>query len=186
MSQNSEHTLLTWVITALKWLASFLAAFWITIDLDLRVLVVLSVADIVSTFFNPHRSLPGTTRRITVTFLLVGVTHYVFNVAKNQTGLNLGFDVAAVVCTFYILGEIIAVVRNCAAAGLTIPPQLLSALTKAEGLSGVDKQEIEALQLKQTQESSALELKQEQQKEAAALPPVQSAPTDAANPKKDL
>jgi phage-related holin len=185
MAQNSETTLLTWIITALKWLASFLAALWISIDLDLRVLVVLAVADIVSTFFNPQRSLPHVTRRLAVTFLLVGVTHYVFNMAKSQTGLNLGFDVAAVVCTFYILGEIIAVVRNCAAAGLTIPPQLLNVLARAEGLSGSDKQEITALQLKQTQESVALELKQEQKRDDAALPLVQPAPTDAAN-KKDL
>ena len=165
-SHDTEHDFLTRIITVLKLMVAMFSAFWLTIDFDLRVLVVLSVADVVSTFFNAQRSLVTVTKRLGATFLLVGVTHYVFGLAKQSTGLNVGFDVSAVICTFYILGEVIAIIRNLAAV-IQIPPALLEVLAKAEGMTGADRQEIEALRLKQNQETTALDLKQHQHKDEA-------------------
>ena len=146
-------------LTGLKWFASLFAALWISVDTDLRVLAVLSLADVVSTFFNAKRSLSAVIKRLAMMFLLVGVVHYVFAIAKLNTGMNIGFDVGAVVAFYYILAEIIIIVRNCAAAGLAIPPKLLDILAKAEGLTGAERGEIVGIQLKQDENSVNLKLK---------------------------
>ena len=147
------------VLTGIKWLVAFLASAWLSIDTGLQSLAVLSLADVVSTFFNAKRSLSAVIKRLAMMFLLVGVVHYVFAIAKLNTGLNIGFDIGAVVAFYYILAEIIAIVRNCAAAGLPIPPKLLDILAKAEGLTGADRQEIVGIQLNQDENSVNLKLK---------------------------
>ncbi len=155
----------TWGVTGLKWALSLASSLWLSIDVDLRILALLCVADVLLNLLNPVVSLWKTTRRLAGTFILVGIVHIVYRLAKEQTGLNLGFDLASVVSGFYCLGEAIFILKGIDAMGIDIPPALLSLVSKAEGLTGHDKQEIAALQLKQSQENVALDLKQSQEKE---------------------
>lgn len=142
-----------------KWLIALVISLWTAIDIDIKMLVVLSLVDVITSLFVERRLFFQVTRRLVVTFLLVGVTHYVFSMAKINTGLNVGFDVGAVVCVFYILGELIIIIRNCSDAGLIIPPQLLEILIKAEGLTGSEKKNILGVKLKQDGDSVKLEVK---------------------------
>ena len=161
----SESEQVAWVITLTKWLISFTASAWLAADTDIKVLAILSVADVLIGIFNPAVSLLMTCRRLAVTFILVGTVHFVYGLARAQTGLNLGFDISAVVSVFYCLGEGISILKNCDAIGIQLPPQLLSVISKAEGLTGSDRREIIALQLKHNQEGIALDLKMAQQKD---------------------
>ncbi len=155
----------TWGVTTAKWGISLIASAWLAIDVDLRILALLCIADVLIVLFNPVASLWKTARRLAVTLILVGTVHIVYRLAKDQTGLNLGFDLASVVSGFYCLGEVIVILKGVSAMGIDIPPALLDLASKAEGLSGHNKQEIAALQLKQNQENVALDLKQSQEKE---------------------
>ena len=67
--------------------------------------------------------------------------------------------------SFYCLGEAVSILRNADAIGVQLPPKVLDWLVKAEGITGSDKREIIALQLKQGQETTALNLKISQQSE---------------------
>ena len=163
---TSEQVTEAWMITGIKWAISFAASMWLAIDVDLRVLAVLCVADVLVGLINPAVSLFKTARRLAGTFIIVGTVHIVYSMARAQTGLNLGFDLGSVVSGFYCLGEAIVVLKGISAMGIDIPPVLLDLASKAEGLTGHDKQEIIALRLKQSQEDTALDLKQSQDRKA--------------------
>lgn len=164
-SEHASEAVLAWLMAALKWSVSLTLAAWVSMAFDLKMLVVLSAVDVTTTLFNAQRQFALTTKRLALMFLLVLTVHFLYSIAKTQTGLNLGFDVGAVVCTYYALGEAIIIIRNFVAAGLKIPPQLLDLLSHAEGLTGVERREITALKLKQDQEGVALELKLTQKNE---------------------
>ena len=159
---TSEQVTEAWMMTGLKWAISLIASMWLAIDIDLRLLAILCVADVLVGLLNPAVSLWKTAKRLTGTFILVGTVHIVYSLAKAHTGLNLGFDLGSVVSGFYCLGEAIFILKGIDAMGIQIPPALLDLASKAEGLTGHDKQEIIALKLKQKQEDIALDLKQSQ------------------------
>ena len=148
----------TWVVMFLKWLVSAFAGLWITIPIAVQLLVVLSFADLVSSIANPGRHLRDVLRRLALMMLLVMVIYYVYTLAKQQTGFNVGFDLGAAVCTFYILGELVYMLQNCAAAGLALPPRLLSLLAKAEDLTLHERSQIADLQAQQVTDRMAKEV----------------------------
>lgn len=156
---NPEGLFGQWFTISLKWLIAIISSFWVNVDLDIRILIVLSVVDVITTLFNPNRAITKVTRRLAMTFILVGTVHFIYAVARTQVGLNIGFDIAAFVCMFYNLGEAIIITRNLSSAGLQLPPKWLDFLSHAEGITGVDRQAIVAIKVKQDEDKVNLELK---------------------------
>lgn len=157
MSQTDE--LAAWAVTGTKWIISLFGTLWVAADTDIKILGVLAAADFAISLFNHSVSILLVMRRLAITFILVGTVHFVYSIARAQTGLNVGFDISALVAGFYCLGEAIKILKNADAVGIQLPPVLLDFVSKAEGITGADRQEIIALKLKQSQESVALDLK---------------------------
>lgn len=131
----------TAITVMLKWLISFFVSIWVTIPLVIQTLFILSVVDILTGFFSPNHSFEKAIRRVCLALILVCTLKYAFFIAKDQANFSLGFDVATAVCTYYILNEILIIIRNCADGGLSIPPWLISILEKAEGAIGPPKKQ---------------------------------------------
>jgi len=146
-----------------KWVIAGIASIWVSVDLALKILSLLAVADLLVSIFNPDIELLQLCRRLTITFILVLTVHVVYNLAKTQTGLNLGFDVSGMVTGFYCIGESVAILRGCSSSGIPLPPWLLDLIAKAEGLTGSDKAWVEALRVRQQQEKQGFDLKQEKE-----------------------
>lgn len=140
------------LVVIVKFCISVVVGVWISVPAAVRVLCILSCIDVFTAFFNSKRHLRDVLRRVALSILLALTVDYVYNVAKIETGLNVGFDIATMVCSFYILGEIIFILQNCAEAGVSLPPALLTLISKAEGLTGVERQELNALSIRQTRE----------------------------------
>ena len=87
---TSEQVTEAWMVTCIKWAISFAASMWLAIDVDLRLLAILCVADVLVGLLNPAVSLFKTARRLAGTFIIVGTVHIVYSMARAQTGLNLG------------------------------------------------------------------------------------------------
>lgn len=153
-------------VVYVKWVLAALAGIWVSVPAAVQLLCVLSVVDFGTALFDYHTSLRDLTKRLVLAIILTLSVHYCYTMAKAQVGLNLGFDVATVVASFYSLGEILAVMRNCARVGVRMPPRLIDLLSKAEGLTLEDKQELDALREKQTTVATA-ELQRVAEKAAA-------------------
>lgn len=167
MTQTEQIT--NWGVIGAKWIVAFAASLWMDADTDIKILCILACADLAISMFNHSISLFLVIRRLAITFILVGTVHFVYSIARSQTGLNVGFDISALVAGFYCLGEAIKILKNADAVGIQLPPVLLDFVSKAEGITGTDKQEIIALKLKQSQESVALDLKIQQSKNDAGI-----------------
>ena len=148
------------IATAVKWLISAAAAIIISVPFAIRLLAALLMVKFFVSLFNPARKLRETVTRSALAMILCLTCHYVFVVGQQQTGLNVGFNVDAMITGFYILQTGLAIIINCSMAGLEIPPALLDMLIKADGMTNLDRAEVTALKLKQQQESAALSLKQ--------------------------
>ena len=149
----------------IKGIVAAFTGWWVSVPLALQTLFWLSVLDVVSSLFSPHRSITQTIRRVVLAILLAATVFYLYGLAKAQSGLNLGFDLGSAVCMFYAVGEAVQVAKNFNEAGVGFPPVILNLLAKADGLTTGERNELDALKLKQQQESEALELKHEQTKD---------------------
>lgn len=165
----------TWAFAGTKWFAAIISAAWISIDLDIRILVVLLSIDFATSIINPNRLLAATLKRIAVTVILVVTVHWTYSIARTQGNLNIGLDVATIVCTFYIFGEVVRIISNCA-EWADIPPALLDVLSKAEGMTGRERNELASI--KRRQEAALVEVKENQKDAAIALKQARKA-TDA-------
>jgi phage-related holin len=148
--------------TVAKWIVAAFAALWVSVPFAIKLLAFLQMLSLFTALFNPLAVLRTEVKRSSLALILTLSVHFVYVVAKDQTGLNLGFDLASMVSTFYCIGTGISILLNFSAAGVEIPPVLLDVLQRADGLTGREKHEIEALKLKQGQEITALDLKQSQ------------------------
>lgn len=146
----------------LKGIAAGVLSLWVSVPVALQILFILSALDVVTALFSPKRSITITIRRVVMAMLLAATVFYVYALAKTQTGINVGFDLGSAICMFYSVGEAINVAKNFSDSGVYFPPVVLTLLSKAEGITGAEKAEIDALALKQEQETEALALKQEQ------------------------
>lgn len=149
-----------------KGVISWIATMWVGIKIPvaLEILLVINAAEIATGLFNAKVHISEQLKRITVSIILVLTALYVYSLAKTQTGLNLGFDVATPICIFYILGSSIKVLKNCnSVPGMELPPWLINALSKADGTSDEQKKELLSLQLQQTPESTRLDVKVNEQ-----------------------
>ncbi len=137
---------------------------WMYADTDIKILGILMTADFIISLFNRGVSILMLCRRLGGTVVIVGTIHVIFNIAKEEAKLNIGFDISAMVAMFYCIGEAVTILSK-ASAITRLPPVLLDWLSKAEGITSADKDEILALKLKQTQEIVALDLKISQKKD---------------------
>jgi phage-related holin len=149
------------VAFVLKGIAAGVLSLSVSVPVALQILFILSALDVVTALFSPKRSITITIRRVVMAMLLAATVFYVYALAKTQTGINVGFDLGSAVCMFYSVGEAINVAKNFSDSGVYFPPVILTLLSKAEGITGAEKAEIDALALKQEQETEALALKQE-------------------------
>lgn len=152
------------LVLLLKWLVSGAIAIWISIPIAVQLLTILCAVDLLSSIGNPMRHFRDVLRRIATMLLLVMTVYLVYNTAKQQTGFNVGFDIAAAVCTFYIIGESIYILQNCAAAGLRIPPWLLRLLAKSEDLTRSERRDVETLENQQVADRSSLSVQQAEER----------------------
>ena len=82
--------------------------------------------------------------------LLCGVVHVVYIKAGSLSGFNVGFDIGTAVTMFYVFGELIEILLNCATV-VTLDPRLLQWLVTAQGLTNKQKRDLN-LAIKENQD----------------------------------
>ena len=152
------------VAALVKWLISAAIGLWISVPAAVRILAIICCFDVLTGLLSHKCNLRELLRRICVSLILVLAIHYVYSMAKQEAGLNVGFDIASMVGVWYIFAELISIAHNCVDAGGDVPPLVLDWLDKAQGLTSREHDEIQALRLKQSQEMTALDVKQSQER----------------------
>jgi phage-related holin len=150
----------------LKWIAAAPFALILTIPYAIQVLAALLCAEMVTAIFSPKRSLRASLKVAGLTlFLCIGLA-VLETSARVKVGFNLGFDAASMMACFYCVNAGISILTNLSDAGCPLPPALLTAMKKIQGITPQQEREIDALSLKQTQEEDALQRKQAQEADA--------------------
>ena len=155
-------------IEALKWFTSACAAIWTPMPFAMQLLAIVAVANLCTVILNPVRSLGRETKRVSIILILTFTVCFLSDMAKAKAGFNVGFDICAAVAFFYAISLTIRIMQNINAAGVPLPPVVLDLLSKAEGVTGVERDEIDALKLSQSNAVDALAVKQVQEKAALA------------------
>lgn len=144
-------------ITVGKVIIAAMVSLWLSIPAAIQILFCLGLVDVVTSFLTQRRTMMAVVKKLTLILILCGTVCVIYDMAKNNTGLNIGFDVCTGVAAFYCLGEIIAILQNLSWGGVDFPPFLLTALSKAGGLTGRQQGEIDALFLKQKMEKEIMD-----------------------------
>jgi phage-related holin len=153
-------------IEALKWLTSACAAVWAPLPLAVQILTIVCVANLCTVILNPVRSLGRETKRVSIILILTFTVCFLSDLAKMRVGFNVGFDICAAVAFFYSISLAVRIMQNVNAAGVPLPPVMLDLLSKAEGLTGSELEDIDELRVKQTTNTvSTLTVVQSQQTE---------------------
>ena len=153
-------------IVASKWLIAAIAAIWTPLPLAIQILCIVSMVDLATVLFNPTRRLGLATKRVSIILILTFTICILSDMAKAKAGFNIGFDICSAVAFFYALSAGIRIMQNVNAAGVSLPPVLLDFMSKAEGITGSERDEIDALKLSQGQAVDALAIKQNQETDA--------------------
>ena len=120
-----------------KLIIAALAALWLSLPTIFTILIVVSLADIVSGVLaaaisgrlSSDASLKGMAKK-TMVFLLVGVSVAL----ENYHGVSsLGAPLSQLVAGFFVAHEALSLLENAAEIGVPIPPFLRSALAKIDG-----------------------------------------------------
>jgi len=124
-----------------KAIAALAVGFWLTVPAVVQLLVVLCLFDLLSTLMTHRSSFGQTARRVSVTLFLCGCVHLVYAMGMLVSGLNIGWDVGTAVSGFYVFGEILEIVLNCATV-INVPPWLLEWCQRAQqGMGGRAKRD---------------------------------------------
>lgn len=125
------------VTNPVKLVFAALAAFWLSLPAVFAILVVVSLADIVSGVLaaaisgrlSSDASLKGMAKKAMI-FLLVGVSVAL----ESYPGVPaLGLPLGQLVAGFFVAHEALSLLENAAEIGVPIPPFLRSALAKIDG-----------------------------------------------------
>lgn len=114
-------------------------------------MLIVMTADALSTIINPHVPFKKKIRTLALSLVLAGMVLLVYAAVQKHTELNLGFDIISGVCTFFALSSAADIIINFHAAGVPIPPMLIGLLSKAQGISGKDKAELDSINKETTQ-----------------------------------
>lgn len=155
-----------WALTFVKWAAAILYSLWTPMPLALQMLCIMSLCEMATGFFNPRRRFFASLQQVTVSLILTFLVCWLYDKAHVQAGFNLGFDICSGVAMFYCLGSAIKIMQDVQSVGGSVPPVLISLMHRAEGLTGTERYDLDALQLKQDQDDKAMTLKHEQENSA--------------------
>jgi len=136
----SDH----WALAFVKWCLAWMLVFWIGLPAAVKLLVILCGFDLLSCLLTHRSGLRETLRRVSVTLLLCGAVHVVYATAKDLSGFNVGFELGTAVALFYVFGELVEITLNCSTVA-PIPPQLVSWLERAQGMTRTQKKQVAAL-----------------------------------------
>lgn len=131
---------------AMKTITAFIGAVSLSLPSAFKIMMIVMAFDALSALFNPAVKFK---RRVTIlslsgllSLMVICANQYLVRVMH----IDLGFDLAAGVCSFYAISSGVDALVNFDAAGVPIPPVLMSILLKAQGLTGKEKSDLEQVQ----------------------------------------
>lgn len=128
-----------WALRIVKVCLGAAVTLWISVPVAVQLLTLLFLFDIGSCLMTHRSSVQRTIRRAAVTSILCGAVYTTWFMAKNITGLALGWDVGSVVGGYYIIGELIEITLNCGTV-IGIPPKFVKWLETAQSMTGQQQQ----------------------------------------------
>jgi toxin secretion/phage lysis holin len=121
----------------LKVTTAFLAAAWVSVGVTIQVLFIMIALDYLSGIAAAYQSKTldsGKARNGAISKAMIIVAVFAVHLIQRlATGtVNIPVDIGSGVAAFFVVNELISVLENCAACGVSLPGFLVTALLKVK------------------------------------------------------